>query len=340
LPLVRKKVKVEMADNVRPSSEHRGTLKLLYYFLVKRRDLTLILIILVASLIVTRITPYFLTLVNMRTLGLAIAFNAIVAIGMTILLISGGIDISVGANYGLSSIIVGLLIAKDFSPLPGILIGLAVGTAVGGLNALLVNRFGLSPFLATIGMMSVCRGMIWLVSGGHSIVGLPPTFLALGQTKLLGVQLPVYIMLGLILLMDFLVRRSRFFRQMYYIGINRESARTCGIPVARVTGIAYMMTGFLAALAGILDGARVGAVYVMAGTGLEFQVITAAIIGGAALTGGKGTILGSLLGAAIMAILTNVLNLVGVNMYWQNVMVGLILIAVVALDQLLASREA
>jgi ribose/xylose/arabinose/galactoside ABC-type transport system permease subunit len=110
--------------------------------------------------------------------------------------------------------------------------------------------------------------------------------------------------------------------------------------VARVTGIAYMMTGVLAALAGILDGARVGAVYVMAGTGLEFQVITAAIIGGAALTGGKGTILGSLLGAAIMAILTNVLNLVGVNMYWQNVMVGLILIAVVALDQLLASREA
>jgi ribose transport system permease protein len=138
---------------------------------------------------------------------------------------------------------------------------------------------------------------------------------------------------------DFLLRRSTFLRQVYYIGMNRESAVSTGIPVVRVTSVAYILSAMLAGVAGILDGARVGAVYVMAGLGLEFQVITAAVIGGTALSGGRGTIFGSLLGVIVMAMLTNVLNLVGVNMYWQNVLVGVILVAVVALDRLVAPKE-
>jgi ribose transport system permease protein len=308
--------------------------------LVERRDLALLALIVLASLLITRITPYYLTLVNLQTLGLAAAFNGIVAIGLTILIISGGIDIAVGSSYGLASIIVGLLVSEGFPVVPGILLGLAVGVAIGAGNALLINTFGLSPFLATLGMMSVCRGLLWLVSGGHSIVGLPENFIVLGQAKILGTQLPVIIMLVLVIFADVLLRRTSYLRVFYYIGVNRFSAESCGIPVGRATSIAYMICGFLAALAGILDGARVGAVYVMAGTGLEFQVITAVVIGGTALSGGKGTILGSLLGVILMAMLTNVLNLAGVNMYWQNVFVGLILIAVVALDGLVAPREA
>jgi ribose transport system permease protein len=307
---------------------------------VERRDLTLLVLIVLASLLITRITPHYLTLVNLQTLGLAAAFNGIVAIGMTILIISGGIDIAVGSTYGLASIIVGMLVAEGFPVIPGILLGLAVGVAIGAGNALLINTFGLSPFLATLGMMSVCRGLLWLVSGGHSVVGLPENFLVLGQARLLGMQLPVIVMLVMVILADLLLRRASYLRIYYYIGINRSSAESCGIPVGRATSIAYMLCGLLAALAGILDAARVGAVYVMAGTGLEFQVITAVVIGGAALSGGKGTVLGSLLGVILMAILTNVLNLAGVNMYWQNVFVGLILIAVVALDGLLGPREA
>ncbi len=308
--------------------------------LLERRDLTLLAIIVVSIVVVTRFTPYFFTFVNLQTLGLAAAFNGIVVIGMTILRISGGIDISVGSTYGLAGIVVGLLISGGFPTVPGILIGLAVGAVIGAGNALLVNRFGLSPFLATLGMMSVCRGLLWLVSGGHSIVGLPPGFLVIGQARLLAMQLPVYIMLALVVVSDVLLRRTAFLRQLYYIGVNRQTAEVCGIRVARVTAAAYVLTGLLAALAGVLDGARVGAIYVMSGTGLEFQVITAAVIGGTPLSGGRGTVLGSLLGVILMAMLTNVLNLSGVNLYWQNVFVGGILIAVAALDALVAPREA
>jgi ribose transport system permease protein len=310
-----------------------------YRLLVERRDVSLLITIIIAALAISRFTPYFLTWMNMRTLGLAVAFNGIVVIGMTILMVSGGMDLSVGATYGLSSIIVALLIAEDFPVVPGILLGLVVGVFIGLLNSVLINRFLLSPFLATLGTMSVLRSMIWVVSGGHSVVGLPRGFRMLGQTKLLELQLPVYIMLVFVILADFLMRRSTFLRQMYYIGNNRDSARSAGIPVSRVTGIAYVLSAVLAAVAGILDGARVGAVYVQAGLGLEFQVITAAVIGGTSLDGGKGTIFGSLLGVIVMAMLTNVLNLVGVDPYWQSVLVGVILVAVVALDRLVTPKE-
>jgi len=310
-----------------------------YLLLVERRDITLLITILIMVMLISRITPYFLTMMNMRTLGLAVAFNGIVVIGMTILLIGGGIDLSVGATYGLASIVMALLVSQGFPLLPGLGVGLLIGLAIGVLNAVLINRFMLSPFLATLGTMSVFRGLIWVVSGGHSIVGLPAAYRILGQTKIFGVQLPVYIMLAFVIIADFLLRRSTFLRQMFYIGINVDSAKAAGIPVARVTSIAYILSGLLAAVAGILDGARLGAVYIQAGQGLEFQVITAAVVGGAALDGGKGSILGSLLGVVVMAMMTNVFNLVGVNMYWQNVLVGAILVAVVALDRLTTPKE-
>jgi ribose transport system permease protein len=310
-----------------------------YSLLVERRDLTLLLTIAIACAVISRITPYFLTFVNLQTLGLAVAFNAIVVIGMSMLMIAGGIDIAVGATYGLAAIVVGLLISNGFPIVPGILVGLGIGIVVGGGNALLINRFGLSPFLATLGMQSVVRGILWLVSGGHSVVGLPPQFVVLGQTKIGSIQLPVYIMLVLVIAADVCLRRTRYLRQFYYIGVNQQSAESCGIPVRRVTSVAYILVGFLAALAGILDGARVGAIYVMSGTGIEFQVITAAVIGGTSMAGGRGTILGAFLGVILMAILTNVLNLAGVNMYWQSVFVGAILVGVVALDSLMGSRE-
>jgi ribose transport system permease protein len=323
-----------------PAQKKSGGIRKGIALLAERRDVTLLIFIAVAVFAISRLTPFFFTFVNLQTLGLAVAFNGIVAIGMTILIISGGIDISVGATYGLSAIVVGLLISNGFPIVPGIVIGLAVGAVMGLGNAVLVNKFGLSPFLATLGMMSVCRGLLWLISGGHSIVGLPPEFLFLGQVKLLDIQFPVYIMLVLVVISDQLLRRTAYLRQLYYIGVNQQTAESCGIPIRRITGMVYVLTGFLAALAGILDGARVGGIYVMAGTGMEFQVITAVVIGGTALTGGKGTIFGSLLGVILMAMLTNVLNLTGVSMYWQNVFVGAILIAVVALDGITAPREA
>ncbi len=310
-----------------------------YLMLVERRDITLLFTIAIMVFAFSRITPHFWTAMNLGTLGLAVAFNGIVVIGITLLMIAGYNDLAVGSTYGFCAITVGLLISKGFPVAPGILIGLLLGTGIGCINALLVIRYNLPPLLATLGMQSVIRGALWLISGGHSIVGLPDSFSRLGQNKLFNLQWPIYIMLIFVIVFDFLLRRSTFLRQLYYIGVNKASAKTSGIPVTRVISLIYVITAVLAAIAGILDGARVGAVYVMSGTGLEFQVITAAVIGGTPLTGGKGTILGSLLGVIIMAMLTNVLNLVGVNMYWQNVMVGVILVAVVALDRLVTPKE-
>jgi ribose transport system permease protein len=308
--------------------------------LLERRDLMLLLMIAIMTVVINQITPYFLTTVNMRTLGLAVSFNAIAVIGMTILMIGGGIDLSIGSVYGLTSILVGMWISEGFPIIPAILIGLLIGGAVGLLNAVLINKFLLSPFLATLGTMTLFRGLIWVLSGGHSVVGLPKAFTALGQTKLFDIQLPVFIMLVFIVVFDFLLRRSTFMRQMFYIGNNRNSAVFAGINVRRVTGIAYILSGVLAAFAGILDGSRLGAVYIQAGNGLEFQVITAAVVGGTSLNGGKGTIFGAFLGAIVMTILTNVFNLVGVSIYWQNVLVGIILVSVVAIDRFLTPREA
>nr|MBC7244807.1 ABC transporter permease [Chloroflexota bacterium] len=323
----------------RSASTQERNLRSPYLILVERRDITLLITIALMVLAFTRITPHFWTAMNLGTLGLATAFNGIVAIGITLLMISGYNDLAVGATYGFCAITVGLLISRGFPVLPGIFIGLLLAVGIGLVNAFLVIRYNLPPLLATLGTQSVIRGALWLISGGHSVVGLPDSFSRLGQNKLLGLQWPIYIMLITVVVFDFLLRRSTFLRQLYYIGINKNSARSAGIPVTRVISIIYVITAVLAAIAGILDGARVGAVYVMSGTGLEFQVITAAVIGGTPLTGGKGTILGSLLGVIIMAMLTNILNLVGVNMYWQNVMVGLILVAVVALDRIVTPKE-
>jgi ribose transport system permease protein len=311
----------------------------LYRLLVERRDVTLLITILLMMFVFSRLTPYFLTIVNLYTMGLAVAFNGIVVVGMTLLMISGHFDLCIGATYGLSAIVVGLLISKGFPVVPGILVGLGLAVVIGWINGQLVTRYMLPPMLATLGTQYVFRGALWLVSGGHSVVGLPDSFVRIGQIKLLGMQLPVYIMLVTVILADILLRRSAFLRQAFYIGINRASATSAGIPVERVINVLYVISALMGATAGILDGARVGAVYVMSGVGLEFQVITAAVIGGTVLSGGRGTIFGSLLGVIVMAMLTNVLNLVGVNMYWQNVMVGAILVAVVALDRIVAPKE-
>jgi ribose transport system permease protein len=328
---------VDLTNNL--TTQKDNFLKKITSLVVKWRNLTLLVLIMMMVLVISQITPYFLTLTNMRTLGLAVSFNAIAAIGMTILMIGGAIDLSIGSVYGIASILTGMLISNGFPILPAILLGLTIGGSIGLVNGLLVNKFLLSPFLATLGTMTLFRGLIWVVSGGHSVVGLPKTFTILGQTKILDVQMPVYIMLVLVIIFDFLLRRSTFFRQIFYIGNNRDSAIFSGIKAKRVIGIAFVLSGVIAAFAGILDGSRLGAIYIQAGIGLEFQVITAAVIGGASLNGGKGSILGSFLGSIVMVILTNVFNLIGVSIYWQNVIVGSILISVVAIDYLITPKS-
>ncbi len=212
--------------------------------------------------------------------------------------------------------------------------GLAVGAAVGMVNGLIIAKIGINPFITTLAMMSIVRGILLPAAQGRNIAGLPEGFNIIGQGSILHVQHPIIIAAVLVLVGDLLLRKSRFFRQNYYIGGNEKAALLSGISVNFIKVFNYALIGFLAALSGIVTTARFGAATVTAGTGLELKVITAVIIGGASLQGGEGTVLGSFLGALLMTIVVTSLPLLGVNPYWNTLVTGAMLLIAVLIDTL------
>src|SRR5262245_4795464 len=204
--------------------------------------------------------------------------------------------------------------------------------ALGGLaNGLLVAHARVNALIVTLGMLGVFQGVAILV-GGPGVVDLPSDFTRLGQTDWLGIQLPVWFMLGLAGLAHYLLRHTRYFRQLYYVGSNVRAARLSGIGVEQLHVLGFVLMGVIAGCAGLAFAARVGTAVSAAGTGVELGVITAVILGGAGLTGGKGSILGGLVGVAFIALLSNILIVARVSSYWQGIVGGVILILAVALD--------
>jgi ribose transport system permease protein len=219
------------------------------------------------------------------------------------------------------------------------LTGLLAALGVGLINGLLVSKMKINPFITTLGMNITIRGLLLVVAEGRAVLNLPPAFTVIGQGRLFGVQYPIFIMLALVLAGDLLMRNSRFFRQSYYIGGNEKAARLSGINVDLVKIINYCIVAVLAGVAGLLITARFGSASVTVGTGVELRVITATIIGGASLNGGEGSVFGAFLGALFMAVLANALNLLGVDVYWQNLVTGLILIIAVVVDVINERRK-
>jgi ribose transport system permease protein len=281
----------------------------------------------------------FLSPTNISAMLLGLAVESIVAVGMTILLVSGGFDLSVGSTMALSGAMTAMALVHGVPVPAAVLVGLAVGAGIGEINGLVIALLGINPFIATLAMMSAARGLLLVLTEGVSITGLPPDFTSIGQSKPLGVQLPIWICLGLVVVFDFLLRRSRFLRQNYYIGGNEKAAFLCGIPVARIKMFNYTLTGLLAAVAGIVSAARFGAASVTAGTQLELKVITAVVIGGASLGGGTGTILGAFLGSCLMALISDAIAILGVDANWNQLVVGLALFTAVLIDTLNRRRK-
>ena len=277
----------------------------------------------------------FLNSANLNALILGLSFNAIVAVGMTILMVSGGFDMSVGSTLAVAGAVAGTALAKWHTGVPvAILAGLVSGALIGLFNGLVVAEIGVNPLIATLGSMQIGRGIVLLLTSGYGIPNLPDSFTVIAQGEFLGVQYPVWIMLAMIIVADILLRRWRFFRQSYFVGGNERSARLSGIHVRQVKIWNYVITALMASVAGILLAARFGSASVSAGTGVELQVIAAVIIGGASLAGGEGTVLGALFGVTLMALINNGLNLLGVNVYWQTIVIGAVLIIAVAGDVL------
>jgi ribose transport system permease protein len=296
------------------------------------REFMILAIVITGCVVMWFTTPIFMTFANWSALLLQVSVECIVAIGMTILLASGGFDLSVGSTFALAGAVTAMAIVSGVVPPIAFFLGLGTGAVIGFLNGFIIAKIGINPFVTTLAMMSMVRGLLLVITRGRNISGLPESFRVLGQGSVYGVQNPIWIALLMVLVGDILLRKSRFFRQNYYVGGNERAAVLSGIRVERLKMFNYAFTGVLAAFAGILMTARLGAASVTAGTGLELKVISAVIIGGASLKGGEGTILGSFLGSLLMCILVGALTILGVDVYWNTLVIGATLLLAVLID--------
>ena len=282
----------------------------------------------------------FLAVDNLLSVALAFSWIAIMAVGQMLVIISGGIDLSVGAALALSGTLAAVLLTRSATPWPVAVLGaLAAGTAVGVVNALLIVRAGLPPFIATLGMMCIARAGALRLSQGHPISGLPEAFKrCVGSGLVLGIRVPILVMVAVMLLGAWLLTQTRWGTYIYAIGGNEEAARFAGVRVPRMKVLVYALCGLCCGIAAMVMTASVGVAEPTAARGWELDVIAAAVIGGGSLSGGYGSALGALLGAAIMGVIRNLLVLLGVEHYWHDGVIGAVIILAVALDQVRKRR--
>lgn len=286
------------------------------------------------GVIMSFLSPYFLSVSNFLNILLATSTIGVLAIAATYVLGSGGLDLSLGSVMGLSGV-VGAYAAVNLG-LPsffGVIGCIGAGAAAGFVNGKLVTRAFVPAFIVTLGMMGLARGLALVISDGRVIYGLPSGLLYLGQGRPFGIPMPVIIFLLVALVMHYILAFTRFGRYTLAIGDNENAARTAGINVERHRVILYTLSGGLAGLAGMLFMTRINSGDPTAGISYELTAITAAIIGGTNLFGGRGSILGSVIGALIMGVLQNGLNLLAVQSYYQTMAIGAVLIFAVFIDQ-------
>ncbi|WP_233219280.1 ABC transporter permease [Adhaeribacter arboris] len=281
----------------------------------------------------------FPTFENLSQVLLNLSIDTIVAVGMMLLLIAGMFDLSVGSVVAFSGGLAANLMFFHEVPVPlAIAAGLLSAVAIGWINGYLIAYQGINPMIQTLAMLGIVRGGALLVAGAN-IQNLPYWFNAIGQSRLLGMQMPVWYMLLTVGLFTFLVNKTVFFRRYYYIGGNEKAAELSGIRVKRMKLYAFVLSATLAGIAGILLASRLGAAMSTLGRGLELRVITAVILGGASLQGGVGKIPGALLGALFMGLIANIMVIARISGLWQDIILGIILIAAVWLDLYLLRRS-
>lgn len=305
-----------------------------------QRELILTLVILILAGVISLFSEYFLTSANILSMFTALTVEGIIVIGMTLLLIIGGLDLSVGAVMAFTGVLTAMMIKSGIPIVLSILLGLLAALGIGAVNGVLIAKAKLNSFITTLGMMMAVKGLMLVLSNGKAVPNMPVEFKMIGQTKLVGLQLPILIMIVLVVGMDIFVRNSRVMRRNYYVGNNEQSAALNGINVKMVKISTYCLSALFAGIAGVLITARFGSASVTLGDNTAMNVITAAIIGGASLNGGQGTILGAFLGATFMQLISTSLNMLSVNMYWQNFATGAILIAAILIDAINESRKA
>jgi ribose transport system permease protein len=315
---------------------------------LKRFQSLLALGLMVLALALT--TDSFFTVGNGLNVLQQICVNLCLSIGMTMIIVSGGIDLSVGSMLAFSGAVAAGALTKGFS-VPGtdlliefttsgsILVAVAVGAGLGWFNGMAITRFKLPPFVATLGMLSVARGLTMLWTGGFPINNLGDEFGYMGTGRLLGIPMPVWIAGSLVAVFVVVMKRTRFGRQVYAVGGNERAATLSGLNVNRIKSLVYTLGGALAGVAGLLVTSKLNSAQPNAGMSYELDSIAAVVIGGTSLNGGRGTIIGTVLGCLIIGVLNNGLVLLGVSAVWQQVIKGLVILVAVAVDKM-GSRKA
>lgn len=303
------------------------------------------------------LSPTFLQVGNFEILAKQTAINAILAIGMTFVVITGGIDLSVGSVVGLTAMLAGLLINEglEASTLGVIVyphtwmvlvISLAAGALVGAVNGFIITRFNVAPFIATLGMLYVARGAAGLLNNGNTFPNLigreelgNTGYSELGTGELFGISWAIWIMVAFALVAWFVTTRTPFGRAIYAVGGNERSAELSGVRVQRTKMIVYMISGFCAATVGLIISSQLVAAHPATGVFFELNAIAAVVLGGTSLAGGRGTIVGTLIGAFVIGVLTVGLNQLGVSSFWQQVIKGVVIVLALIIDQLQQRAE-
>lgn len=278
-------------------------------------------------------SPHFLTAGNLAIIAVQASAVAILAIAETLVIISGNIDLSVGSVLALCGVAAAMLMSKGAGIALSSLLGLTLGLAIGMVSGLLIGYGGMPSFIVTLGMLGIARGFALIITGGVNVFGLPERFADLSVARWAAIPLPALLAGAVAVGAHVALTRTTLGRSVYAIGGNAEAARLSGIPVPRVIAILFGVSGLLSALSGLALTSRLSIGQPTAGVGYELDAIAAAVIGGASLMGGQGTVAGTLIGAAIMGVLRNGCDLLRVPVFWQQVAIGVIIIAAVFLDK-------
>lgn len=299
----------------------------------------IILITLAIVIILSVLSPVFLTVANLQNILKQVAVTALIAAGMTMVIISGGIDLSVGSVLALSGVSVAMLIRAGVPEVLSILLGLLVGTGLGVLNGVVIARGHLPPFIATLGMMGMARGLALVLTRAESFAVLSPVTLVLGTGKVLGLPLPIIIVIAVYIISYYIMNHMRLGRYIFSIGGNEEAAGLSGVNVTKYKTVIYGICGLFSSLAGIVMLGRLASAPPTVATGAEMDAIAAVIIGGTSFAGGIGSIGGTIIGALIMSILANGFNLLNISSFWQMFFIGAIIIVSVWIDGLRHRRK-
>ena len=305
---------------------------------INLRDLGTLFGLVAIAVIFSLLTPSFLAVHNLLNILQQSSINACVAIGMTLVIISGGIDLSVGPTAALSAVITATMMVSSV-PFPlALLGGLLIGLACGAVNGLLISLAGLQPFIVTLGTLSLYRALALIFTGGNPVLGLPPAFRTLFTSGLASIPMPVVFVAILSVAFWFVLRKTPIGEYILAVGGNEEAARIAGVPIVRTKVVTYMISGGLAFVAGMILIGRLGAAEPILGNLWELDAIAAAAIGGASLMGGKGSIVGTILGALVLGSMRDGLTLMNVQAFYQLLATGIIIIAAMLVDRFTRGR--